>query len=200
AMLDCQLAIQENAFGRYFATGEVPGPLGTRHPIATPFEALRTADGYIVVGIMGGPVDQWPLFCAAIDRVDLIDDERFRDGWSRVQHYHILKPIFDQAMRQKRSQEWVDTLSGMGIACGPVNTIDQVAADPQVHHREMIREMAYPGLGKVKTINSPIKMSRTPPALAGPAPELGQHSEEVLRRFLGMKDAQLQQLRSEGVI
>ena len=130
SMLDCQVAIQENAFGRYFATGQVPGPLGTRHPVTTPFEAFETRDGYIVVAIMGGPVDQWPLFCAAIDRVDLIDDARFSDGWSRVQHYDILKPIFDGAMKRKGSQEWLAVFSEMGIACGPVNTIDRVAAEP----------------------------------------------------------------------
>ncbi|MBI2201439.1 MAG: CoA transferase, partial [Armatimonadetes bacterium] len=127
SMLDCQVAIMENAFARYFATGEVPGPLGTRHPVAVPFQAFQTADGYMVVAVMGGPVDQWPLFCAAIDRVDLMDDERFQDGWSRSQSYHLLEPIFNEAMKKRTTAQWLEEFSQMGIACGPVQGIDQVA-------------------------------------------------------------------------
>jgi len=79
-MMDCQVAVLENAFARYFATGEVPQPLGTRHPVFTPFQAFQTKNGYIVVAMVGGVSNQWPLFCAAIDRVDLIDDQRFQTG------------------------------------------------------------------------------------------------------------------------
>jgi CoA:oxalate CoA-transferase len=197
SMLDCQVAIMENAFSRYFATGETPGPLGTRHPVATPFEAFQTADGYIVVAIMGGPVDQWPLFCAAIDRVDLIDDERFLDGWSRARNYAVLKPSFDTALIKKSSQEWLDIFSLMGIACGPVNTIDRVVDDPQVRHREMFVDIEYPRLGKIKAVNSPIKMSRTAPRVGCPAPELGENSEEILREILDMDEKMIQDLQSE---
>ncbi|MEE9247574.1 MAG: CaiB/BaiF CoA-transferase family protein, partial [Dehalococcoidia bacterium] len=79
AMLDCQLALLENAFARYFATGQAPGPIGTRHPVTTPFQVYETSDGRITVAFVGGAKDQWPLFCALLDRVDLIDDERFQN-------------------------------------------------------------------------------------------------------------------------
>lgn len=86
SMLDCQVTVQENAFTRYLNTGEIPRALGTRHPVMTPFQAFPTRDGYIAVALRGGVNDQWPLFCAAIDRVDIIDDPRFTDGWSRTQN------------------------------------------------------------------------------------------------------------------
>ena len=81
SMMDCQVAMLENAFTRFFATGKVPGPLGTRHPVFTPFQAFQTKDSYIVVAMVGGSSNHWPLYCTAIDRLDLIDDERFLTGW-----------------------------------------------------------------------------------------------------------------------
>ena len=92
SMLDCQLALQENAFVRYLATGEVPQRLGTRHPVFTPFQIFPTRDGYIAIATMGGAQDQWPIFCATIGRLDIIDDKRFETGWLRSENYEILEP------------------------------------------------------------------------------------------------------------
>ena len=134
-MLDCQVTIQENAFARYFATGEVPTPLGTRHPVTAPFQVFQTSDGYITIALIEGRKERWPLLCSAIDRIDLIDDPRFDTGWTRSQNHHELEPILAEALMKKTSQEWLEALEALGIACGPVNTIDKVAQDPQVNHR-----------------------------------------------------------------
>lgn len=197
SMLDCQVAILENAFARYFATGEVPQPLGTRHPVVTPFQAFPTKDGYIVVAILG---DQWPLFCAAIDRVDLIDDERFQTGFSRTQHYQELEPILTEAMKQKTTREWLEELEQMQIPCGPINTIDQVAQDPQILAREMIVKVPHPGIGEVRVTNTPVKLSRTPGRVERTCPELGEHTREVLTTLLGMREEELLELEKAGVI
>lgn len=197
SMLDCQVAILENAFTRYFATGEVPQPLGTRHPVFTPFQAFRTQDGYIVVAIVG---DQWPLFCAAIDRIDLIDDERFQTGFSRTQHYQELAPILNEAMKKKTSREWLEELEQAQIPCGPINTIDQVAQDPQVAAREMIIEVPHPGIGEVKLTNTPIRLSRTPGKVQRTCPELGEHATEILTTILGMREDELEELRRKRII
>jgi CoA:oxalate CoA-transferase len=199
-MMDCQVAVLENAFARFFATGEVPGPLGTRHPVFTPFQAFETRDGYIVVAMVGGVGDQWPLFCAAIDRVDLIDDERFRTGWLRTQHNSELEPILSQAMRTRTTAEWLEELSELGIPCGPVNNIEQVAADPQMAAREMIVEVPHPRLGKMKVVSTPIRLSRTPAKPERASPQLGEHTEQVLRDFLGMSPDQIDTLRDEGIV
>jgi len=81
SILDCQVTVQENAFVRYLNTGEIPHAIGTRHPVTAPFQAFKTKDGYVAVTLKGGARDQWPLFCAAIDPIDLIDDPRFLNGW-----------------------------------------------------------------------------------------------------------------------
>jgi CoA:oxalate CoA-transferase len=199
-MLDCQVAVLENAFARFFATGEVPGPLGTRHPVFTPFQAFETKDGYIVVALVGGVSNQWPLYCAAIDRVDLIDDERFQTGWLRTQHYSELEPILSQAMKRKTTDEWLKELSELGIPCGPVNTVGQVAGDAQVAAREMIVEVEHRRLGRVRVVNTPIRLSRTRCKLERACPDLGEHTEEVLRGLLEMSSYNVDALRQEGVL
>ncbi|MBF8299286.1 MAG: CoA transferase [Dehalococcoidia bacterium] len=200
AMLDCQVAIQENAFSRYFATGEVPGPLGTRHPVFTPFQAFQTSDSWIVIAMVGGFGDQWPLFCATIGRLDLIDVPEYADGGLRTQHYSSLEPLLSEALSKRTTAEWLQLLGEAGIPCGPVNTIDKVAADPQVAAREMFVEVSVGGKGAVKLINSPVKLSRTPGVVDSLSPELGEHTAEVLAQRLGLNAAQVKALRAEGVV
>jgi len=200
SMLDCQVAIQENAFVRYLNTGEVPRALGTRHPVFTPFQAFPTKDSYIAVATMGGVQDLWPLYCAIIGRLELIDDERFQTGWLRTQNYEVLGPILVEAMKAKTTQEWVEEFEKVGIPCGPVNTIDKVAADPQVLAREMIVDVNNPKAGSFKVTNTPVKLSRTPAKLGRASPDLGEHTEEVLTTLLGMKANELLELRQAGVI
>jgi len=200
SMLDCQVAVQENAFMRYFFTGEIPGPIGSRHPVFTPFQSFATRDGYIVVAMVGGTSNQWALFCSAIDRVDLIDDPRYETGWTRTQNYAELEPIISAALRRKTSAEWLEELGALGIPCGPVNTIPQVAADPQVLEREMFVTIPHQRLGEVKLVGSPIKLSRTPAGPRGTAPDLGQHSAQLLQELLGLSPARVEELRVAGVI
>ena len=200
AMLDCQVAILENAFGRYFATGEVPQPLGTRHPVTAPFQAFRTADGYMTIALADGRHEMWPLLCSAIDRIELIDDPRFQDGWLRSGHWDLLEPIIAEAIRSRTTAEWLEELEPLGIPCGPVNTIDQVANDPQVLHRGMIKDVPHPRLGSVRMTNTPVSLSRTPGGAELPAPDLGEHTEQVLRELAGMDDAEIASLREAGAI
>ena len=197
-MLDCQVAIMENAFMRYFALGQIPQPLGTRHPSSTPFQAFRTADGHVVVAIMGGSTDQWPLFCAAIDHVELMDDERYATGWSRTQNYDALIPVVAEAMLTKTTAEWTAILNDMGVPAGPVQNIAQVAADPQANHRDMFVELPHPALGPVKFTGNPIKLSRTPSGPVCVPPELGAQTDEILAE-IGVSPAEAAALRSEGV-
>jgi len=200
SMLDCQLAIQENAFVRYFVTGEVPQAIGTRHPIFTPFQVFQTKDGYIAVTTMGGVNDQWPLFCSVIDRLDIMDDARFETGWLRTQNYEILEPILTEAMKAKTSQQWLQEFEAVGIICGPVNTIDRVAVDPQVRARKMIVEVSHPTAGSFKVVNTPIKLSRTPGEVNRACPDLGEHTEDVLGRLLGLTSEEISELKKAQVI
>ena len=200
SMLDCQVAIMENAFMRYFTLGQTPQRIGTRHPSSTPFQAFQTADGHVVVAIMGGSTDQWPLFCAAIDHVELIDDERYTTGWSRTQHYDELIPVIEEVMREKTTSEWVELLSDMGVPVGPVQDIAEVANDPQVNHREMFVELPHPVLGQVKFTGNPIKMSRTPSGPRRVPPQLGEQTSEVLTADVGLSPEEVAELFNEGVV
>jgi len=200
SMLDCQVAIQENAFMRYFATGQVPGPLGTRHPAATPFQAFPTKDGYIVLALSWGQENMWEMYCALIGRPDLIDDERFETSWSRTQHHAILEPILSEAMKARTTAEWLEELQAIGMPCGPLNTIPQAAQEPQIVHRQMLVDIHHPKTGTLKVANSPVKLSRTPTKVSEPPPDLGQHTEEVLSRYLGLSAPEMARLKEEGVI
>ena len=200
SMLDCQLTVQENAFVRYLNTGEIPRALGTRHPVMTPFQAFPTQDGYIAVALRGGVNDQWPLFCAAIDRVDIIDDPRFSDGWSRTQNYKVLEPVLTAVMKTRTTLEWIQELEQAGIPCGPVNNIAQVAGDPQIAARDMIVNVRHPEAGNFKVVNSPFKFSRTPCKVERFSPGLGEHTQEVLTRLLGMTGDEISRLKDSGVI
>ena len=200
SMLDCQVAIMENAFMRYFTLGQTPQRLGTRHPSSTPFQAFDTSDGQVVVAIMGGSTDQWPLFCAAIDHVELIDDDRYVTGWGRTQHYDELIPVIEAAIRQRTTAEWVEILSEMGVPVGPVQDIAQVAADPQIAHRGMFVELDHPALGPTMFTGNPMKLSRTPGAPPRLPPNLGEHSAEVLAELLGLSGEQLADLLADQVI
>jgi len=200
SMLDCQVTVQENAFVRYLNTGEVPHALGTRHPVIAPFQAFQTKDSYVAVALRGGMKDQWPLFCAAIDRVDLIDDERFINGWLRIQNYDALEPILTEAMKAKTNQEWIEELEQLGIPCGSVNTIDQVASDPQIAARDMIIDVRHPEAGTFKVVNNPFKFSRTPCRVELASPDLGEHTHDVLGQLLGMTHDEINELERVGVI
>lgn len=197
AMLDCQIAMLENAFARYFATGEVPQALGSRHALFTPFQAFATKDGYLVVAIIG---TEWPLFCAALDIVEFIDDPRFQSSELRTKNYSVLQPILEQRMKTKTTQQWLGELEQVGIPCGPINAIDIVATHPQTKAREMVVELPHPILGRAKVINSPIKLSRTPCQVVQPSPELGEHTKEIVTSWLGLDRDEVEALRSSGCI
>lgn len=200
SMLDCQVTVQENAFVRYLNTGEIPRALGTRHPVITPFQAFQTRDGYIAVALRGGIKDQWPLFCAAINRLDIMDDPRFQTGWLRTENYEVLEPILSEAMKARTTQEWVEELEQAGIPCGPINTIAQVASDAQIAARDMIINVHHPKAGMFKVANTPFKFSRTPYGVERASPDLGEHTQDVLSQLLGMTREEIAKLKASRVI
>jgi len=200
SMLDCQVAILENAFMRWFATGIEPGPIGTRHPLATPFQAFPTRDGWLVLALWGGAENQWEMLCALLGVPDLIYDERFKDNTARTENHAELEPILNEAMQQRPTDEWLKEFDAIGIPSGPLNTIPQAAEHPQVRAREMLVEVEHPVAGKLAISNTPVKLSRTPGGIRGPAPAVGQHTDDVLREMLGMERGEVARLREAGVV
>jgi CoA:oxalate CoA-transferase len=200
SMLDCQVAILENAFMRYFATGNAPGPIGTRHPSATPFQAFPTKDGYLVLALWGGAENQWEMLCALLGTPELIYDERFATNADRTENHAELEPLMFEAMKKRSTDEWLREFDAIGIPCGPLNTIPEAAEHPQVRAREMLVEVEHPVAGKLPLANTPVKLSRTPGGIKGPAPAIGQHTDEVLRDLLSASDGEIARLRDSGVL
>ena len=200
SMLDCQIAILENAVARWYATGQEPGRLGTRHPSATPFQAFPTADGWMVLALAWGVESQWELFCAELGLTELVGDERFDTSLKRTENHAALEPLLFEATRRQTTEHWVETLSVYGIPIGPLNTIGQAVAQPQIAHREMIAEVEHPAAGTVKMAASPLKLSRTPGRVRGAGPAFGADTSAVLEEWLGLDGTAVAELAEDGVV
>lgn len=172
-LLESALAYTVWETGLYLTLGEVAQPRGSQHRLAAPYEALRTGDGHMVVGI--NTQSLWERFCEAIDVPALRTDPRFESAIVRVMNRDDLKVAIEARLAENTTEHWLGAMLARGIPCGPINTIAEALADPQVKARGLLVRM-----GGRDFIGSPLKMSRTPPALRrGPA-EIGEHSREVL--------------------
>lgn len=198
AMLDCQAALLENAVARYAVSGEVPGPLGSRHPAITPFQVFESRDGYFVLAIGNDTI--WQKFCEVLGRPDLIADERFATNPARTENQPEVERILNDVFGEKTSEEWIGELDAAGIPCGPIQGVDQVVNHPQIRAREMMVEIDHPDAGPLLMPASPVKLSETPAKVEKPAPQLGQHTDEILRGILGLSDEEIRQLRDAEVI
>jgi len=197
AMLDSQVAILENAVARYLVTGEIPGPLGTRHPSITPFAAFPSADGYILVG--AGNDSLWRKLCESVERIELASDPRFLTNRLRTENWAQLEPLLNDIFSHRTTASWVAFLEAQGIPCGPVNSMDKVVANPQVQARGTLVEVEGMSGGSLRMPRTPIKMSRTDPCVYRPAQHLGASTRDVLAE-IGYDDAQVQEMTDSGVV
>lgn len=198
AMLDSLVAVLENAIVRYFATDEIPQPLGTRHPVITPFEAYKSSDGYVIIAI--GNDSLWEKFCKHVGHEKLIDDIRFSTNADRTANHSVLYPIISKIMGLHTTDEWIESLGRIGVPCGPINSIDEVVNHQQVKAREMITTVAHQLTGIVEIPGVPIKLSDTPGSVDKPAPSLGEHTVEILKTLLEYKEEEIELLRRNSVI
>lgn len=198
AMLDCQVAILENAISRYFSSGVIPVPIGNRHPSVTPFEGLTAKDGQIIIAV--GNDNLWAKFARLINKENLIDDARFRNNLERTKNQKILKNILESVFAEKTVFEWRKILDDAGIPCAPINTIDKVVTDPQIIERKMIVEINDPSVGQLKFAGVPIKLSDTPGDNKSLAPMLGQDTEDILKEMIGVNASDIATLYSKKVI
>ena len=200
SMLDCQVAIQENAFMRYHLTGDLPERLGTRHPTAVPFQAFQTKDSYLVLALSWGVPNQWALLCAELGLTELIDDPRFHSAAARSRNHAELEPILQAAFLTKNSDEWLEAFDRFDMPSGPLNNIAQVTQMPQIAARDMLRPVHHRVFGDVTLTNTPVKLSNTPGGIRGTSPDMGEHSREVLAEVLGLDAARLDDLVARKVV
>lgn len=198
SMLDTQVALLENAVARYDVTGEVPVPLGSRHPAITPFQFFKAADGYIVVA--AGNDNLFGQLCRCLGVEELVEDPRFLKNSGRTENQSDLEELLNRAFARRPVDDWLRELTEAGVPCGPIQDIAQVVDDPQIAAREMIARLQQPGAGELAMPASPLRFSKTPRSSLRPAPGLGQHTDVVLRTLLDLDAEAVGRLRSQGVI
>ena len=179
AMLDSQVAILENAIARYTATGEVPGPLGSRHPSITPFEALATRDGHVIIA--AGNDALFAALCRALGCAELARAPRFASNDLRTRNHAALKPALEAALAARSAAEWLALLSEAGVPCAPIQNVQQVLEDRQVAARNMVVTVEGGTDGATRAAGNPIKLSafRDPPR-RDPAPDLDADRARIL--------------------
>jgi CoA:oxalate CoA-transferase len=181
-MLDCQIALMENAVMRYTVTGEIPGPLGARHPTITPFQALATGDGNIIVA--AGNDGLFQKFCAALGRADLADSALFRSNELRQKNQPKLQDELERTLKGKTTVAWIEILEKAGIPCGPINDVAQALAHPQVAARNMLITVEDKTAGTLRLSGNPLKFSAfADPPTRAPAPDLDGDRAAILKEL-----------------
>jgi crotonobetainyl-CoA:carnitine CoA-transferase CaiB-like acyl-CoA transferase len=165
----------------YFATGEPPGPTGSAHILSAPYQAFRTADGWVTIG--GANQANWERLVRVLNAPELLQDARFASNAERMKNLEALTESLDSKLRRWKKRELIEALEAAGVPCGPINSIAEVASDPHALAREMVIELEHPRAGRTRALGLPIKLSRTPGKVTRPAPTFGQHTREVLAEF-----------------
>jgi CoA:oxalate CoA-transferase len=182
ALFDCQIALLENAVMRYTTTGEIPGPLGARHPSITPFEAFATSDGHVIIA--AGNDGLFVKMAQAIGRPDLAENPLFKTNPLRNQHQAALKAEIEAALSGGGTEHWIAVLEKAGIPCGPVNNVAQAVAHPQVAARNMLIACDDPVTGPLKLAGNPMKLSAfADPPTRPPAPDLDADRAAILKEL-----------------
>lgn len=197
ALLDTQVAMLANMASNYLASGQAPRRWGNAHPNIVPYQTFEAADGHVIVAV--GNDGQFAKFVAIGGKPELAQDPRFAKNSDRVRNRELLVPRLADMVKTRPRAFWVERLEAAGVPCGPINRLDEVFANEQVRARGMRVDLPHPTAGSVPLVASPIKMSRTPPAVDRAPPLLGQHTDEVLES-LGYDPAQIRGLRERGVI
>jgi len=198
ALLDTQVAVLANQAMNYLVTGVAPQRLGNAHPNIVPYQTFGASDGHIIVAV--GNENQYARLCEVIDRADLASDERFATNASRVNHRDELIAILQDIFATRTMRQWLDALERVGVPCGPINTIADVFADPQVQARGLRLDLPHPAIGSVPSVANPIKYSATPIAYRSAPPMLGADTDEILRDMLGLAASEIARLRKAGIV
>ncbi|MBI2508492.1 MAG: CoA transferase [Betaproteobacteria bacterium] len=189
AMLDFQAA-------RWLIGREVPPQAGNDHPTAIPTGVFRTADGYINIAASGKLFER---LCTVLGAPGLLGNPDYADYKSRSRNRAALNAAIEEHTVRRPSAEWIELLNGAGVPCGPIYTIDKMFADPQVQGLNMAQPVVHPSLGRQELVGQGVNLSRTPAELRTPAPDAGEHTDEILRG-LGYDAAAIKDLRRRGVV
>jgi crotonobetainyl-CoA:carnitine CoA-transferase CaiB-like acyl-CoA transferase len=197
SLLQSGIALLDFQAARYLMKGEVPPQVGNDHPTSMPTSAYRTKDGYINVAASGEGM--WQRLCRAIGREDMLEAEEFKGLQKRAENRAKLNAAINEALQKKTSAEWIEILNGASVPCGPIYSVDQVFADAQVRHLGAATTVEHPNLGRFEVLAQAAKLSRTPATVVAPTPEVGEHTDEILRE-LKYNAEEIDKLHKGGVV
>ena len=197
SLIEAQAFMLDFQAARYLIGGEVPGQAGNDHPTSMPTSVYPTADGHINIGVSGQRI--WERFCAAIGRNDWFRDPRFATGRKRSDNRAALNALISEVTRTDTSDRWIALFNEAGVPAGRINDIRQMFDEPQFAHLEIAQPVETRPFGDTRMVRQPMRLSRTPSRIAAPAPEPGEHAEEILAS-IGIGAEDIAGLRERGVI
>ena len=197
SLLQAQLFMLDFQAARWLVDGEVPQQAGNNHPTSIPTGVFKTKDGYINLGVAGQVI--WKRFCDLVGRDDLRDHPDYFDAEGRSKNRDALNQEIESFIKTETSSYWVDLLNKNGVPSGPIYSIDQAFEDPQVKHLQMAKKVKGHARGDIDLVGQPVRLSRTPSAMAMPPPDYGEHTDEILEE-LGLSESEIQELRKENII
>ncbi len=198
AMLDCQVAMLEDALARYSVSGKIPGRLGTRHPSITPFQQFRAADDYFVMG--AGNESIWLRFCDALAMPQLKDDKRFATNADRTANHPELEAILARTFATQPRDHWLRILTDASVPCAPIANVEEVSRDAHLAARNMILHAEHSSFDGLIVPGSPLKSAGDKDIPSTSAPRLGEDTDAVLASVLGYDSLRLSELRKRSII
>ena len=198
SMMEGQMSLLNTIIGNHLADGKIPGPMGTAYTALTPYQTFHTKTKDFALAV--GSQKLWLTFCPAIGHPELTNDPRYAVNHMRTKNRESLIATLQDIFMTRTFEEWETILLGSGVPFGALNNIAQVVDHPQVKARGTMIEIDHPKVGKTKIVGPVAKLSETPASIRSMSPSLGEHTEEVLRDFLGLQPDAITELRSAGVI
>ena len=181
SLLQAGISLLDFQAASYLMEGDVPPQVGNDHPTSMPTSAYKTKDGHINVAASGEGM--WASLCKVIEREDLLASPDFKGGKKRAENRAKLNAMLNESLSKKTGAEWIEILNKAGIPCGPIYKVDEVFADPQVKHLGVATAVEHPKLGRKQILANAAVLSRTPAKVVAPTPEIGEHTDEILREL-----------------
>jgi CoA:oxalate CoA-transferase len=197
SLFDAAVALNSYMTSVYFATGDPPGRMGSRHPTIVPYQAFPTQDGYVVIAVPSQNL--WPAFCGAIDRGDLVDDPRFATNPDRVENRETLEPLLEEEIATYGTDEIVKVMRDCRVPATPINEMDDVFEHPQVLARNMRASIEHPSGTTVEMAGVPMHFSETGTGVRRHPPGVGEHTDEILAE-IGRSSDEIERLHEEGIV
>ena len=198
SMFDAMLSLLSYMGTMWLTNKELPEPQGSKHEYTVPWQAFSAKDGYLVIAARQDIF--WEKLCLVLNAPEMSCDDRFKTNQDRVDNRDVLVPVLENILKKRTVVEWLKDFRGAGVPAAPVNNLDAVFSEPPVAERQMVVTYDHPDVGEVRLPGNPIKIDGMRKTISRPAPLLGEHTEELLKKLLKLSSTELNKLREAGAI